>query len=200
VSRHSYDEVLRANANYVVVPSLGALVPGWSLVIPRRPLLNLSGLQAPERENLLALVSEFARDLGVFGDPVYAFEHGSSMSGSVVGCGVEQAHLHVVPLPFDLVEAVTTDSSADVTWTRTAAIPLNELPTATDYVAVWRLDTGAGVVGALATPVSQWVRRVIARELGVEAEWDYRTNPQMMNVKKTVAELRAQRQPMMLGG
>ena len=199
-SPHSYDEVLRATANYVVVPSLGALVPGWSLVIPRRPLLNFRDLPVGDREDLLSLVSDLAADLSGFGRPVYAFEHGSAQSGSIVGCGVEQAHLHVVPLPFDLVRAVEADTSAHVTWTRTAAIPLAELPAVADYVVVWRVDDGAGVVGALRRPVSQWVRRVIARELGVEAEWDYRTNPQMMNIKRTVDEMRVQRQPMMSAG
>jgi hypothetical protein len=113
---------------------------------------------------------------------------------------VEQAHLHVVPLPFDLVQAVQKDPLAHVTWTRSSAIPLAELPAAAEYVVVWRVDEGAGVVGALSTPVSQWVRRVIARELGVEADWDYRTNPQMVNVEKTMDALRAQRQPIMSAG
>ena len=38
--------------SFAVLPSLGSLVPGWVLVIPRRPLINLSSLAENEKAEL----------------------------------------------------------------------------------------------------------------------------------------------------
>src|SRR6185503_1320171 len=38
---------------------------------------------------------------------VGAFEHGPSAASRTVGCGVDHAHLHLVPLQFDLAAAVS---------------------------------------------------------------------------------------------
>ena len=41
--------------------------------------------------------------------PVTMFEHGASHTGSIMGCGVDHAHVHLVPLDFNLAEEAVSE-------------------------------------------------------------------------------------------
>jgi len=184
-------EILRTE-RFVAVPSAGSLVAGWTLVVPRRPMLNLSQTNVEEREELDEIAARIANRLSTRAQDVYFFEHGSRAVGSLTGCGVDQAHLHIVPLPFDLIAAATTRTEAGIVWhdVRDAATPLDALPPEGEYVALWSRGDHRTMIGAVTEPVSQWIRRVIADELGIGAEWNYRSHPQSSRVQETLALLR----------
>lgn len=184
-------EILRTE-RFVAVPSAGSLVAGWTLVVPRRPMLNLSQITSEERQELGSIATSIANRLGEGGQEVYFFEHGSRVVGSLTGCGVDQAHLHIVPLPFDLIAAATARTDAGITWRAApdTALPLDSLPAEGEYIALWSKGDRRTMIGAVKEPVSQWIRRVIADELGIGAEWNYRTHPQPNRVRETLALLR----------
>jgi len=184
-------EILRTE-RFVALPSAGSLVAGWTLVVPRRPMLNLSQTDAEERQELGAIATRIADQLSTRGQEVYFFEHGSRAVGSLTGCGVDQAHLHIVPLPFDLITAVTARAEAGIAWrnARETTQPLNALPAYGEYVALWSRGDRRTMVGAVTVPVSQWIRRVIADELGIGAEWNYQSHPQTNRVRETLSLLR----------
>jgi diadenosine tetraphosphate (Ap4A) HIT family hydrolase len=185
-------EILRTD-RFVAVPSAGSLVAGWTLVVPRRPMLNLSQTKADERVELDAISNRIADWLGRRGQEVYFFEHGSRSVGSLTGCGVDQAHLHVVPLPFDLIAAATARTEAGIVWrdARETEPPFDTLPVHGEYVALWSRGDRRTMIGAVTKPVSQWIRRVIADELGIGAQWNYRRHPQLDRVRETLALLRS---------
>ena len=184
--RQPWDRELLASKSFVVVPSLGALVPGWLLVVPRRPIVSLRDLNSEEREEFGDLLIKVKDALGVFSGDVFAFEHGSDHRGSVMGCGVDHAHLHLVPLQFDLVDSAMSHFDADVSWTIKPEFLLTDLPSSGEYMSVWRVNTRQGAVATVARPISQWMRRVIAGKLGMQADWDYRASPQLRNIEQTV--------------
>lgn len=185
-------EILRTE-RFVAVPSAGSLVAGWTLVVPRRPMLNLALANSEERRELDAIATDIANRLGENGQEVYFFEHGSRAVGSLTGCGVDQAHLHIVPLPFDLIAAVTARSESGIVWReiRETETPFDALPEAGEYIALWSRGGRRTMIGAVTQPVSQWTRRVIADELGIGAEWDYRNFPQLNRVQETLTLFQA---------
>lgn len=189
-------EILRTD-HLVAVPSAGALVAGWTLIVPRRPILNLASASGNERRAIELAASQIAGQLALEGEQIWFFEHGSRNAGGVMGCGVDQAHLHVVPLNFDLAAAIARRTSDDIAWTvaTESDTPLDSLPSSGEYIAFWNMADRRPNIGMVRRPVSQWVRRVIADELGIGAEWDYRSHPQMVRVQQTLqrlAPLRAQ--------
>lgn len=188
-----WDVEVSGSGSFAVVPSLGSLVAGWVLIVPRRPMVSLREVTNAERLELINLHESLLHQLAPDGQNIYAFEHGSGHHGSVMGCGVDQAHLHLVPLPFDLVQLAASQPSPEVAWRLVDDIPLTNLPDTGEYIAVWRVGIGTGAIGTVRHPVSQWMRRLIARELGVEENWDYRTNPQTENIRKTVEAFRLTR-------
>ncbi len=190
-------EILRTE-RFVAVPSVGALVPGWTLVVPRRPLRNLSEATPHERTELAEIADTISRGIGLHGENVFCFEHGSRKAGSLTGCGVDQAHLHIVPLAFNLIEAAARHTDGSIVWEgpRIAMAPLDMLPRHGEYVALWRNSDRLTMIGKVRYPISQWVRRVIADELGIGSEWNYRTHPQSRNVDLTLAMLAELRAPL----
>jgi len=193
-------EILRTD-RFVALPSVGSLVAGWTLVVPRRPMLNLSLMSSVERSELAAISDQIADKLGSTGHEVYFFEHGSRSRGSLTGCGVDQAHLHIVPLPFDLIAAATARVGKGIAWKEghEATSPLDALPRNGEYVAIWSNQNRRATIGVVEEPVSQWLRRVIADELGIGEEWNYRIHPQESRILETLALLQPLRKAMSRG-
>jgi diadenosine tetraphosphate (Ap4A) HIT family hydrolase len=173
--------------SFVVFPSLGALVAGWMLIVPRRPMLNLRSITTLEREELCVLVSELANKLSLFPGEIFAFEHGNTIAGGLVGCGVDQAHLHLVPLEFDLMNAASKATHGDIQWTNLEGVDTFHkcMPDDGEYIGIWRPSKLTGLAGVMRRPQSQWVRKVIADKLGEEATWDYNLYPNLANLEKT---------------
>lgn len=179
-SKPSFDVPIYESKRLVALPSLGALVPGWILVIPRRRIPNMSYLDSDERQELAFLacgISDRASSVG----RVFCFEHGGQTDG-VLSCGVDQAHLHIAPLDFDLVDAAL--GQPDVDWVPAfEAIPPLRLVDE-EYLAVGDLH-GRSQMGFPRTKTSQWFRRLIAAQRGQPDDWDYRKHPMLENVDRT---------------
>jgi ATP adenylyltransferase len=184
-----WDRVLAESSSFVAFPSLGSLVSGWVLIVPRRPMLNLSSLSPAEWDELDEFQSRVAERLRSFGSQLFVFEHGNRMAGSPLGCGVDQAHLHLVPLPFDLMQAAVDHPDGNVKWSMPIeAVSFRAAVSAdAEYIGIMDPSSGTAVHGRVRQPTSQWVRRVIAQGLGYAEEWDYKNHPNVPNLLGTVA-------------
>ena len=89
--------VLFRSEHFAVIPSLGQIVEGYLLVLPRRHYKALGDLERVDFDELSTvsvLVGEvLAKEYG----PCVFFEHGTRAEG-VGGCGIYHAHLHAVPV------------------------------------------------------------------------------------------------------
>ena len=167
---------------FVVMPTLGCLVPGWLLVIPRRPMANLTSLDTNERKSLRKLVAAIQSRLNHLEKQVFYFEHGSVL-GSLSSCGVNQAHLHIVPLPFDLIEAAIRQPG--VAWNPISCQAHSLRVKHREYLFVTDSRDRA-MIGLPTSPRSQWFRRLIAVETDQQDHWDYKTHSGLENIRETV--------------
>lgn len=144
-------------------------------------------------ETLTALVDETRRLVSqVYGDSVL-FEHGAVRPNSAVGCGVDHAHIHVVPLASAGLLDDVKAACPLLHWTSAPSISdLAQLvPIGTPYL--W-LSTAEGAdVGFGAEIGSQVVRRVIARRLGITHQYDWRAFPHEPTALATIRNLRRPR-------
>lgn len=158
----------------VVVPSKGALVPGWVLVVPIDHVLTLAELPQPSRSPFAALVARVeARLLATVG-PSVLFEHGPAAVGRSAGCGVDHAHLHVVPVPVDLRKAAVQAEVLDAAlpWTPAAWPWEARTEPDKDYLFVRDAD-GAGWMAEATSLPSQAFRQTLCRHLRQE-HWNWR--------------------------
>ncbi len=182
-----FDRDVLADGRAAVVPTKGSIVPGWLLVIPRVKVLSISELQTEDRQELLN-VARLASDMvSGFSNFTFMFEHGPTRYESPVGCGVDQAHLHVVPLNFDLLSTVLNVNDG-MKWERVSASdPWKALGPGKDYYLI--SDGSCAYAAHPSQQYSQYFRRKIADALGREEEWDYRSYPNHENAKKTVGHI-----------
>ncbi|KAA9008099.1 HIT family protein [Histidinibacterium aquaticum] len=179
------EHVVRETERFIVVPTIGALVEGWLLVIPKRRLENFSLLVRPERDELTELLGELSVKLARYPGQLHLFEHGGP-KGSLVSCGVDQAHLHVVPLQFSLLDEAL--AKTDVNWS--SAPRIEELrPQLAQHEYLYAWSAGNGISGTLKHPKSQWFRKLIAQRLGRCDEWNYREFPHYEVADQTAKEV-----------
>lgn len=183
--RPLHDVVVLKNEYFVAMPSLGALVDVWLVVIPRRPMATLSSMTDQERTALNDIRGQLkaracARSQS---EALYEFEHGG-VYGGVVSCGVDQAHLHMAWLPFDLIEVC---KATEMAWRPSSDISLLNTESAglTDYLFVQ--GNGNALIANPQQPTSQWFRKLIGATLG-SAEWDYKLAPNHSRIKRMASQ------------
>jgi diadenosine tetraphosphate (Ap4A) HIT family hydrolase len=166
-----------------VVPTLGALVPGWLLIVPRAQSLSFKDLPRNQRQDLLTLARSLEPELAAFGHRTFIFEHGPSKPLTGIGCGVDQSHLHTVAMDADLLGRVLADES--VAWmTADARDPWNSCRNDQEYLLICR--ERACYIGFPRVAQSQYFRRKIAEFLGMPDAWDYREWPFHENAQRTI--------------
>jgi diadenosine tetraphosphate (Ap4A) HIT family hydrolase len=186
---HVWNTILAETENFFVVPTMGALVPGWVLIIPRAHQLNIGCLTMSHRAELRTLVERFTVELSREFGPVTLFEHGPSVEGTEVGCGVDHAHLHLVSLPFSMQHAVADFREVPLPWMK--VMRGDGLPPC-DLVApyYWYRDqSGSEFSSSAPSGISQLFRRIIAGFVRRPSQFDYRHFPNQGNAAETVRVL-----------
>ena len=162
---------------FAVLPSLGPLVPGHSLLCPRAHVRAFAELDGRLDGAFLAVKEELRERLArLYGAEVHLFEHGMAKDGTRVLCTVEHAHLHVLPLPQPLDLGVAEDGR----WVDCGGSlqSLRELVGGGEYILYETPDGASRILrsegGALE---SQYMRRLVVERLGQGSEWDWRAAP-----------------------
>lgn len=108
------------------------------------------------------------------------FEHGPIRPGTPTGCGVDHAHLHVVPLGFDLLGALPEGMDWETVQSHDPWAGLGHR----DYLLAG--DGERWLACEPAAPRSQLLRRLIAERAGHGASWDHNVHPWEDNVWRTL--------------
>jgi diadenosine tetraphosphate (Ap4A) HIT family hydrolase len=95
----SWNTVLWETVHFRVVPSKGGFVPGWLMIVPKAHVLSTAALADDQCDEFVELISFVGTQIARrFGNPT-VFEHGAVAEKSSFGCGIDHAHVHLVPLP-----------------------------------------------------------------------------------------------------
>ncbi len=192
-----YNKPILESENFLVIPSLGSLVEGWLLIVPKKFYLNFSQLPEPDFQELEILFSR----LGEYFLPIFqkdqfvVFEHGPTLENSVAGCGVDYAHLHWIPIHFDLLKGVNTFLNLDYIWQvipSLKGIGDNNLNNE-DYLYL-RDQKGVHHLTCQKEIPSQTFRKVIAHYLNTPESFDWKLNFGMENIQSVYDKLKSQEQ------
>jgi ATP adenylyltransferase len=179
--------VVRQTDRLVAVPSVGSLVPGWLLVMPKVHALSLAEFGRSDMAGLEKEIGEIAATWSEIFGPLTWFEHGPCAPGSTVGCSVDHAHMHLVPLAgFDLLNATKTwmpeieFERVDGLAAAVAAID-SDIP----YLHLRTEDRKIWLARSHGIP-SQAFRRVIATAQGRPEEFDWKNSPHPEALEETI--------------
>lgn len=178
-----FDEDLGHYTEAAVIPSRGAMIPEWLLVVPRTPCLSIAELGISKRICLLAIAAHVSRQVAAQAGASVIFEHGPGRASSTTGCGVDQAHLHVVGGAPDLLSSLVQRVD-EVDWLDADyEDPWRSLPPSADYLMI--RDSRVAVRAIVKCPTSQRLRKAMSDLLGRKDEWDYRSHPNAANAFRT---------------
>ena len=186
-TRAKWNEPLVDTSNFIVTPSIGALVEGWLLVIPKQHAISMGALE----DSLLAELNEvkeiLAQVLETQYGPVCAFEHGPSRNNCAVGCGVDHAHLHLVPCNFDLASAVEPYLPAGATWRSAQLSDCQAAHRADQDYLYYEQPNRVGYISTHQNFGSQTFRRAFANAHAVPGQFNWQEHDQLPNVLATIA-------------
>jgi hypothetical protein len=161
------------------------------LIVPREHVIAMGALSDSRLAELDDLKRSVATAMGHhYESPVCAFEHGPSAEGCTLGCGVDHAHLHLVPLGFDIGKAVEPFMPEEAPW-RPAGPPecRDAFKRGAGYL-YFEQPVGSGQIATDANFGSQLFRRAIATSVGLAGQFSWRDHLQLPKVEATVAAAR----------
>lgn len=90
--------IIDETANFIVVPSKGALVVGYLLIFPKEHITSINELNISQKEELKCLIDKYRNKFYVkFGKYPIIFEHGTSRQDSNNSASsITHAHYHIV--------------------------------------------------------------------------------------------------------
>jgi ATP adenylyltransferase len=176
------DEILFESKNFVVTTSLGAFIEGWILIISKKHITSMSQLSETEIKELAATISDIRNRVEQVYGPTVVFEHGSLTPGTHFGCGIDHAHVHIVPFENSIVPLIDQEP-LNINWR-----PLNKIDDIImenkPYLLVIDREERNGVISNPDNIPSQFMRRVLAKYLGITESFDYH---QYMFIEKATA-------------
>ena len=182
--------ILLETEDYYVTPSLGSITSNWVLVWPRSSFLNCRAWLG-SNEEIHDLSKQVHSKLAPRNSDDYVwFEHGSQNIGSIVGCGIDFAHLHLLIDPqFSFKKFQNTvRNSNKIEWETLDAPRTSGVNLETEYHIFG--NSSQGFLAEESTNLgSQFFRRVISRITNNEDCWDYRSHSFNGNIKNTISNL-----------
>jgi hypothetical protein len=185
--------VLSSSRAYAVIPSLGPLVVGHSLVVTTNHHSSVFGSisshqQVEELSNHLVQFSRLISSLD--NAEVLCFEHGAAEGrlGRTL-CSTCHAHLHLVPVATTICDRIIHRFESG--WTPLKRLQDFRMAASryAEHLAVMRLDSAgslcSGWIGNAEALPSQFMRQVLAEELGLE-EWDWKVSPNRSILERTL--------------
>jgi ATP adenylyltransferase len=188
-----YNKPIIESENFLVIPSLGSLIEGWLLIVPKKYHLNISQLSLADMVELEMVIAELGRRFlsMVSKDQFVIFEHGPTLENSVAGCGVDYAHLHWVPTNFDLLNGVKAFLNLDYTWELIHGLnDINNFNIDDEDYLYLRNQKGEHYLTCQKHIPSQTFRKVIAHYLNIPDSYDWKLNQQAQNIRSVYAKLK----------
>jgi len=186
------DEPFASNDEFVAVASIGALVEGWTLIIPKAHQLSMRNVY--ERPLFADIVGSVLPLLTHQYGHIIAFEHGANKDGSMTGCGTDHAHLHLVPLGESLLPDLQISG---LQWVQCNASEIAYRSGKNEYLFYTELNRkegwqdSVGCLHVLESPLSQFFRHLIAERRGWLESTDYRRFPFLNTAIQTRSVLAA---------
>lgn len=181
------NKIIAETNDYFAISSVGALVEGWTLIVPKKHCCSMKALYSEKQ--FAEFTSNVIEVLEKCYGPVIAFEHGPNREGSATSCGTNHAHIHLVPY-HSLIQKLDT---IEFDWQICTASQVDALVGNNEYLfycePIRKWDNPNGRVHILKEPISQFFRKVIAEDQGNIEKYNYKTNPDTTLTLKTIKKL-----------
>jgi len=182
------DTILCRTKSFFVIPTLGQFVEGYLLIVPKEHFTCIGKIPRVNFLELIRLIDEVRKILhNIYGSAIL-MEHGPRTEYEKAGCCIDHAHLHVVPVGRDV------DISGKILkhFVGRKIIELSDLIEQIEkhgsYLFFEDTKKNKWVFDAQIVP-KQYLRRLLAVELGISDKWDWRNYPGLEEIDRTIRKL-----------
>jgi diadenosine tetraphosphate (Ap4A) HIT family hydrolase len=169
--------VMLESPSFAVIPSLGPLTNGHSLLCPKQHIKSFAHIASDVHEEYEEVKKRLKMTLiAMYKTGICLFEHGMATNGNRILCTVDHAHMHFVPLPRTFDGGAVEEEG----WTEFdgSLSTLMQLSRGREYILY---ETPAGssrlLIAREGELESQYMRRVLAKGLGHGNDWNWRDAP-----------------------
>jgi len=182
-STSEFDETVAETGEAFIMPALGMMVPGYFLAVSRNHVQSFAHLTPVTVTAFYDWVIERCRAWTPLFGPYLIVEHGSC-PGARSGSCIDHAHLHLVPLANQIGHVLLAEPG--VNWTPAVGASVLADKRDSGYVSL-HYGGDLFIADDVCLP-SQWLRRIIARELALPV-WDWALDFGRPNLSRTMARL-----------
>ena len=177
--------ILDAKNHFYLLPTVGSLVDGYILVVSKRHINSMSELTKNEMDEYNFIIEKYRnifRD--IYGKYPIVFEHGSPVSdNSIRANSVIHAHSHIVNHAYlDEPKIIKRLNFKPIQ--RIEDIKSNE-----NYI-MYINNNNFKYVTYNFEPISQLMRKLIAKDLKYEDKFDWKKEKFMDNIIKTILKVK----------
>lgn len=183
-----YDKPIAESESFIAIASIGAFIEGWTLILPKQHVLSMKNFYNDKEfiEFYEVVKNKVSKHYG----NIISFEHGPNCEGSVVGCGTDHAHVHLVPFSKSLNIKLR---ESNLLWSKITREGIVNIGDDQEYLLYFDakkdLDDYNFLFTIVEEPVSQFFRKILAKILNREVEPDYKKSAYESNTTKTYVRL-----------
>jgi diadenosine tetraphosphate (Ap4A) HIT family hydrolase len=179
--------IIKSVQNFVALPGLGAIRPGYVLILPKVHVRSFAFLDQPIIEELEQLKKELVQLITRKLSNVIVCEHGPVEITSSAGSCIDHAHLHIFPTEIDLFPRLSQlfryraiKSIHELSYFRLSQRP---------YI-YYEKDNRCFSFEVDRDIPSQYIRKILWEEEGKPDEWDWGVSVGYEQIIDTVRILR----------
>jgi len=169
---NSARRIIMGSPQFRIVPTLGQIVEGHLLIVPKVHCCALADLPGEQISEFSSLHRKVRSILESTYDQCVCFEHGVRNAGDG-GCGIDHAHLHAVPVAAEGVLA-TLEQEFQGTRIDSFETITHVVPEGSSYL-FFEDASGARLVFPASKLPSQYMRKLVAESIG-KSVWDWRNS------------------------
>ena len=177
--------ILYATENFVVMPTIGAFVEGYLLIVSQKHYMCMGQLSESELGELtlqLEILKE--RMEKCYHKKVVLFEHGGTSCSNKAGGCINHAHLHMVPCDSRIthyIQRYGLEYYRISSLEELCVLAARNIP----YLFWEDIDGEKYVIDKSVIP-SQFFRKILADICGVAEKWDWRQHYFVENIERTL--------------
>ncbi len=195
-AKNLYDTILYESKHFVSVPTKSPIIEGWLLIIPKKHYLSLADLPLTllkDLEDFTAFVrSQVEKHYG----SCIIVEQGPLKSGESTGCGVDHAHLHLIPLENNDIRCKINQSlgTCEENWLEDISLTsLHHIRTEQNQSYFYLVDKKRKSILFRKTFPRQLLRKVITLNSPHENRYDWREFDFDENLQNTILTFRSEK-------
>lgn len=173
--------IIEESDNFIVLPTIGALVDGYLMIVSKKHINSMSELKENEKIEYEFLIEKYRNKFkNIYNKFPIIFEHGSPINDSdMKASSVIHAHTHIVNHKFINEESIVKNLNFKILEN------LNYLSKEQNYI-MYINPENICYVSYNFEPVSQIMRKIIAKDLGYENKFDLKKEIFIENINSTI--------------